>query len=350
MKLRHLKQLLIISSAVAFVGGCDNREAKSENSIEAGTPILTKVNFQLDWYPAPEHGGHFQALVKGYYREGGLDVTILAGGPGAFGIQSVATGKTAFAMGREDDIIRAVAQGLPLLIIGAQMQHDPQGIMFHADSTIQSLKDLDGRSVMANPGSSWIEFIKKKYSINFNIIPLNYGMAQFMGDKNFIQQCFISNEPYHAELNGVATRAILIADGGYDPYRVYFTNKNFARQNSELVRAFVAASNRGWHEFLHHDVPEARAAIAKENPSQTPALMDYSIKAMKRYKLIEGDPDRGERIGKLSRERMINQGKLLVELGILNEIMPLENYVSFDFLPPELRDDNTISASTTNTQ
>ena len=42
---------------------------------------LTQVKFQADWYPQPEHGGFYDAVVKGYYTDEGLDVEIIPGGP-----------------------------------------------------------------------------------------------------------------------------------------------------------------------------------------------------------------------------------------------------------------------------
>ena len=294
------------------------------------------VDFQLDWYPAPEHGGHYQALVKGYYREAGLDVHILSGGPGAFGIQKVATGQCAFAMSSADEIILAAAQGLPLLIVAAYMQHGPQAVMVHAESPVRTFKDLDGRTVMGGPGANWVAYLKKHHGITFNVIPTDYGLSRFMADKDFIQQCFISNEPYHAELNGAPTRALLIADGGYDPYRVLFTSQAFARSHPEQVRAFVAASIRGWREFINGDNADARKAVAQANPSQTPALIDYSIAAMKRYNLVDGDPAKGERAGLLTKERFDALSAVLIEIGVLSAPLPMERYASFDFLPPGL--------------
>jgi ABC-type nitrate/sulfonate/bicarbonate transport system substrate-binding protein len=41
---------------------------------------LTPVKFQADWYPQPEHGGFYDAVVKGYYKDEGLDVEIIPGG------------------------------------------------------------------------------------------------------------------------------------------------------------------------------------------------------------------------------------------------------------------------------
>jgi len=219
------------------------------------------------------------------------------------------------------------------------MQHDPQAIMMHEDGPVKSFRDLDGRTVMSGPGANWIVFVQRHYGVNFNIIPMDYGVARFMTNKEFVQQCFITNEPYYAEINGVKTRALLIASGGYDPYRVIFTNRAFAEKHPEAVRAFVAATIRGYTEYLHGDAGEARARIQAENPSQTPALVDYSIAAMKSHRLVEGDPARGERMGLLTPQRMTAMVQTLVDLKVLDAPVPLERFVSFDYLPPEARGD-----------
>jgi hypothetical protein len=41
------------------------------------------------------------------------------------------------------------------------MQRDPQAIMFHEEGGISEFKDLDGRNVMAVPGSGWIMLMEK---------------------------------------------------------------------------------------------------------------------------------------------------------------------------------------------
>jgi NitT/TauT family transport system substrate-binding protein len=325
--------------ASACAAGCSRQPeaAKQAAGADSGSgKQLLKVGFQLDWYPSPEHGGHFQALVKNYYRDAGLDVAIAPGGPGSFPLPTVATGRMELAMGRCDDVILAVRQGLPLVIVCAQMQHDPQAIMMHEDGPVKSFQDLDGRSVMSGPGANWIAFVQKHYGVKFNIIPMDFGVGRFMTNRDFVQQCFITNEPYFTETHGVKTRALLIASGGYDPYRVIFTNRSFAERHPEAVRAFVAATIRGYSEYLHGDASEARARIQAENPSQSPALMDYSIDAMKRFRLVEGDPAKGERIGLITPQRMNELQQTLVDIKVLDAPMPLDRFVSFDFLPPEV--------------
>jgi NitT/TauT family transport system substrate-binding protein len=324
--------------AAVLASGC-SRSSDSANTVAQGSPSagrqLLKVGFQLDWYPAPEHGGEYQALVKGFYRDAGLDVTIVTGGPDSYGIQKVATGRVEIAMGACDDVVLAVRRGAPLLIVGAHLEHNPQAVMVHDDSPVRTFKDLDGKSVMCIPGSTWVDYLQIHYGIKFSQIPSDYGLARFMSDRNFIDQCFITNEPYFAQLNGVKTRSLLIADAGYDPYMVIFTSKSFAREHPEAVRAFVACTARGWVDFMNGDASAARARIQAENPSQSQALMDYSMSAMRRYHLVEGDPARGERAGLITRARMTALVQALVDLKLLDTPPPLDEFVSFDFLPPE---------------
>src|SRR5579863_3659907 len=104
----------------------------------AGDGGLTKVVLQADWYPQPEHGGFYTALAKGYYKDEGLDVTILPGGPYVSMEQQVASGGAQFGMGSSDKTLESVSAGLPILAVAATMQRDPQGIMIRKDSPIRS--------------------------------------------------------------------------------------------------------------------------------------------------------------------------------------------------------------------
>jgi NitT/TauT family transport system substrate-binding protein len=332
MNLTRLARL-IAPLALLLLAGCGKKEAAADSG---AAPALKKVRFQTDWYPQAEHGGFYQALAKGYYRDAGLDVEILQGGPGPTAAQKVMGGSAEIAMGSSDAIMVNVANGLPFIMIGATMQHDPQAILVHDESPVKTFSDLNGKSIMALPGSNWIDYLKARYTMDFKLIPLNFSLAQFMADKNFIQQCFITNEPFYAGKNGAKARALLIADSGYDPYRVFFTTQRYAKENPETVRAFVAASIRGWDDFITGDPSPAKALIAKRNEQMSEEFMNYSLGAMKEHELVAGHPAAGERTGLLTHARMQAQMDLLVKLKIIPTALPLEKVVSFDFLPASL--------------
>ncbi len=316
----------------ALAGGCA-RQAEEPKPPAA----LRKVVFQSDWFPQAEHGGFYQALVKGYYREAGLDVEILPGGPGAAIKLSVAKGTADFGMYRSDDVIVAASRGLPLVIVAAVLQHDPEALLVHAASPVKTLADLEGRSVIAPPSMSWIPYVKQKYGVKFDLRPLTYGMAAFLGDPTAIQQCMLTSEPYFAEQHGANVRAIPLSDSGYDPYHTLICRRALIRTNPELVKAFVAASIRGWHDYLEGDPAAAHALIMKRNTQMTAGQLEFSRRALITHALVTGDPARGEHIGRISLKRIQQQIDVLTEFKILEVPVTAAGVASRAFLPTSAR-------------
>jgi NitT/TauT family transport system substrate-binding protein len=301
----------------------------------AGAP--TRISVQADWYAEAEQGGNYQALARGFYQQAGLDVTFMDGGPGGFPLQKVASGTADMALGRSDDVILAVARGrLPLVIVCAYMEKDPMAVLVHAEGPVRDFPDMSGKIVMVDPTSAWISYLKAKYNMEFSIVPLNYSLSDFMADKNLIVQGFATNEPYFLALHGVASRTLLIAGSGYNPYRVIYANKRFAAEHPEAVRAFVAATLKGWNDFIEGDPTPAKGIIFARNEAMTEAFIRFSIKAMADNQLLRGDTARGERLGLMTRHRLQEQVDLFVKLKVIPAAIPLDDFVSFEFLPPEL--------------
>lgn len=324
--------LFSLAAALAALTGCGRKESAATT---AGKPGLVKVRFQTDWFPEPEHGGYYQALAKGYYAEEGLDVEIVPGGPNAQVMATVATGRAHLGMTNGDDLIVAIARGVPLKMVAAEMQRDAQGILFHAQNPIRDLRDLNGKTIMAGTGSVWLQLVQKEYGIKFNITPLVGDLARFMNDQSFIQQCFVTNEPYFARQRGAQVGALLIAHPGYEPYRVIFTSDDYRMKNWQVVRKFVRASLRGWTDYLTGDPAPGNQLILKLRPDLTQDFLDYSIQAMKDYQLVLGDPQRDERMGQLTPKRIETQIKRLEELGVLEKPVALKDVATFEFLPDE---------------
>ncbi|SVD17901.1 uncharacterized protein METZ01_LOCUS370755, partial [marine metagenome] len=81
---------LILSTVCSLLlAGCSEQSSPGEDG-EAAERVQVKL--ALNWFPEAEHGGYYAALVHGLYRQEGLSVEILAGGPDAPVIQRVATG------------------------------------------------------------------------------------------------------------------------------------------------------------------------------------------------------------------------------------------------------------------
>src|ERR1017187_5693663 len=113
MRLR-LSAIVLLFAGLG-VAGC-GRPASSEPPKNVPPP-LRRVVFQSDWFPQAEHGGYYQALAKGFYREAGLAVEIRPGGNAAGIKLPVATGEADFGLSRSDDVMVAASRGLPLVMV-----------------------------------------------------------------------------------------------------------------------------------------------------------------------------------------------------------------------------------------
>lgn len=308
-----------------MLGGCARPE-------ESG-PKLRRVVFQSDWFAQAEHGGFYQALAKGYFREAGLDVEILSGGPGAGIKLKVAKGEADFGMNRGDDAILAVSRGLPLVMVMATLQHDPQALLLHADDPVRDFKDLDGRVITAAVGMTWIPYLQQRYGIRFGLVPTSYGLASFLADRNVIQQCFLTSEPYFAKQKGVAVRVLPLTDAGYDMYHTVICRRELIRSEPEVVRAFVAAAIRGWNDYVTGDPEPAHRLILERNRDMTPGQLAYSRQALIEHALVTGHPDKGERTGQLNLGRIQEEIDRLLEFGVLEKPLRAADVATRSFLP-----------------
>jgi NitT/TauT family transport system substrate-binding protein len=323
-----LKRLscLVISLAVIITACHSNQPTPGANG-------LTPVRLQADWFPQAEHGGFYTALVKGYYKAQGLDVSILPLGQYTSAMTVVSGGGAEFALGSSDQILEAVSNGLPVVAVGATMQHDPQAIMVHQNSPVHDFPDLEGHSIAAQPGATWLKLIESKYHLkNLRETPATHSIANFLADPDYIQQIFLTSEPYFIKKAGVAYRTILISNAGYDPYRVFVVRKDFMEQHPDVVEKFVRATIQGWQEYLRDPAP-ANALILKLNPAQDAAQMDFTLKALKDGNFITGSDVTGTGIGQMTAERWATTNQQLNALGVIRKPIDPTTAYTLKFLP-----------------
>jgi len=292
---------------------------------------LTPVTLQLDWYPQPEHGGFFTAALKGYYKGEGLDVTLVPVSPYSSVAQLVSTGKADFGLGSSDQILEWDSNGLPLVAVAATMQHDPQAIMVHENSSVHDFKDLEGHTIAALPGATWLKYVVSRYKLhNIHEVPSTLSIATFLADPDYVQQIFITSEPFFAKQAGAQVRTFLISSSGYDPYRVQFTTRNFAARHADIVAKFVHASIRGWQDYLKDPKP-TNDYLLKLNPALNPAQEAYTAQALRDGGFVTGGDPSGSQVGLMTGARWKTSYDQLKSLGILQGPVDLTSAYSLQF-------------------
>jgi len=291
-----------------------------------------KVTLQLKWVTQAQFAGYYVAKDKGYYKDEGLDVSIQPGGPYVSVERQVSVGEAQFGMSSSDKILESIADGQPLIAVAATMQHDPQGVMVRKDSPIQSFADLNGHTVAIKTGSTWWEYIAKRYQLNaVHEVPAMMNVANFVADPNYVQQAFATSEPFFAQQAGIATRVLLTSDAGYSPYRVMFTTRDFLAQHPDAVGGFVRASIKGWRDYLN-DPAAANAAIAKLNPALNPAWMQFTWQALRDGHFVTGSDASGAQIGQMDPARWQTMYEQLMDLKVIDKTLDPSTAYTLQFL------------------
>src|SRR5919108_81014 len=101
--------------------------------------ISVQSRFGTNWVAEAEHGGFYQALADGTYRNYGLDVTIVPGGPQVNNRILLPVGKLEFFLSANLlQAFDAVAQNVPTISVAAMFQKDPQVLIAHPDAGVEN--------------------------------------------------------------------------------------------------------------------------------------------------------------------------------------------------------------------
>lgn len=302
--------------AAIALPACSKKEgAPGAPGTQAGP---ARVTLALDWVPEPEFGGFYAARESGSFKKNGLDVEIRGGGAGVPVVQMVATGQVQFGIAGGDEVLTARARGADVIPVFATFQTSPQAIMTPASRSTTTLKDVLANGTLAlEPGLPYAAYLKKKYGFGAKVVPYDGGVARFLVEKDYAQQCFVTSEPLLAKKKGVEPRVFLVADEGFNPYTaVVITSRAVLRDHPDWVKGFVAASREGWTGYLADPGP-ANAVMGKLNTTMDAETFAAAAAAQK--PLTESEATKAGGIGAMTKERWETLGKQLVELKIIEK-------------------------------
>ncbi len=320
---RALTVLVVL--AFAGCGGSGSGAARpprgtagSPGPASANTPMSepVKVQLQLNWFPEAEHGGYYAALVHGIYREEGLEVTILRGGPDTPVIPEVARGRIDFGISNADSLLLARAQEADVVALLAPMQHSPRCIMVHAVSGIERLEDLRGVTLAMSEASAFSHFLRRRLPLaDVQIVPYPGNIARFLDDPNYAQQGYVFSEPYLARRAGAEPRALMVSDLGFNPYTsVLFARRELIASRPDVVGRMVRASARGWERYLR-DPEQTNRHIRSLNEAMELDVLAYGVEALR--PLVLDETARQEGTGVMHLERWLELESQLIEAGQL---------------------------------
>jgi NitT/TauT family transport system substrate-binding protein len=292
---------------ILVMSGCGTSTNPTEESsakVSSGNPSEgSTATIQLNWYPESEHGGVFQAEADGSYQAAGLKVDIRPGGRSAPVAQELALGRVQFGFANADDVVVYRRQGLDVVAVLAAMQDNPRCILVQQKSGVQSLSDLAGLTLQCQAGRPYLEFMRSKGLLDkVKEVPYFGSVAPLVADPKIAIQGYSCAEPLLAEQQGVKVRVMMVSKLGWNPYSsVLITTGKLIKEQPELVRTFVQATQAGWESYLK-DPTKGNAAILKANDhGMTASVLKYGSEQMRNLAMPPGESSKV--FGRMSVER-----------------------------------------------
>jgi NitT/TauT family transport system substrate-binding protein len=293
-------------------------------SLQAQTaPKLDKVSFGTNWLAEGEHGGFFQALADGTYKNYGLDVTIVPGGPNVNNRIMLLSKKLDFDIAANNlQSLDAVANKVPVIAVAAIFQKDPQVFIAHPESRVKTLDDLKPLTLFVSKEGmpTYFQWLKSEHGFNEdNVRPYTSNAQPFLANRNSAMQGYVTSEPFAIEQKAkFKPTVILLADYGFNAYSTFIeTRSDLVENKPDLVQRFVDASIIGWYHYLYGDNKAGNALIKKLNPEMTDTLLDYSVAKMKQYGIVDSGDAIKNGIGAMSDARMADFFSTMVHAGVV---------------------------------
>jgi NitT/TauT family transport system substrate-binding protein len=249
-----------------------------------------KVTLALDFIPLGRHAPWYAALAEGFFKDEGLDVSIIPSQGTAQTIQAVESGTANIGFVDVPSVVLARANGSKLKMVAVNYQKAPYAIFsLKNGANIVEPKQLEGLSLGSGAGSftpKVIEGFMAQKGLDptrlkiANIAPPARASALLSGQVPAIEFFVMAKPGLEGGAKDANTELVtfLLSDHGLQLYsNGLAVTEDYLAKNGQAVKAFVRAGLKGWQFALGNPQKAAEDQI-KYVPSLKPEISTAEIK------------------------------------------------------------------------
>ena len=293
---------------------------------------LPKANLMLQWTPQAQFAGYLMAQEKGFYRQHGIDLTLIPGGPDRQVSDYLADGRADFGMLFLSTALDRCDKGLPLVNIAQMGSHSSLLLVVKANSGIESIEDLNGSkvSLWANEFQIQPRLLFQQAGITVHVIAQSDSLALFQRNVVTATSAMWYNE-YHTLLSSglrpQELKPFFFRDTDFDfPEDGIYCLKSTLQNKTEIATAIREASIEGWRYAFEHEEETLDVVIRTMTEASLPVSRVHQRWMLKKmHEVLKNDLEANQ-LGLLDRDiyqRVVNQ---LQQQGWLQKLVDYDAF------------------------
>ncbi len=285
-----------------------------------------KLTVLLDWFVNPDHAPLYVALEKGFFKQKGLEVELIAPSNPNDPPKLVAAGKADIAVSYQHQHQMQVDQGLPLVRIATLIATPLNSLVVLEDSTIKKIADLKGKTIGYSVGGFETALLKvmlekeglkledvKLVNVNFSLSP-----SLFTGQTDAVIGAFRNFELNQMAIEKRPGRAFFVEEFGVPAYDELILVANAKSVNDPRMRKFVDALEEGVQYLINHPDESWKLFVSHGRENLDDELNRRAWKdTLPRFAL---------RPGALDKNRYNRFARFLQKENIVTKVPPLDTW------------------------
>jgi len=217
-----------------------------------------KMQLQLNWFQLADHAPIYLAMKKGYFKEEGIDLTVLRGSGSADSAKKIDLGQADVGISDAPTVLTAISKGANLKMVAVVFDKAGNNVFFKKTAAIKTPKDLVGKKIAVPPADShrvlWPAFaslngIDPNAVTLVNVKPEGKQAIVAAGEVDGSFDLYTSYAIWEKVLGKGEVGNLLWADFGLPIYgHTYFVNNDLIKKNPKLIEKFLRATHKGWRD------------------------------------------------------------------------------------------------------
>lgn len=219
----------------------------------------------LDWLPQGRYVPIYVALDKGFYRENGIDISLVSGKGSTFATQQVDAGQVDLGLCSVETLILSRAAGLNVKGIMTMLHRSTAAIHYKKNVGIAEPKDLEGKKLGVTALSSFRQtgpIFMRANGANYSevvevIVDQSVKTSQFVAGEfdathGYIDSDYIIQKAV-VENTSIETDVFIFSEWGLTMYGwVAIATDDTIENRSDLLSRYIDATERGIRYAVEH--------------------------------------------------------------------------------------------------